>query len=80
MMHKDHPGPSRSGLFRIYGSAENGFQKINDTLIKVNLRGGTGDGIDADWFHHLAFTPYPQHILDPDFNATAWGGGVGVYS
>jgi ABC-type transport system substrate-binding protein len=79
VMDEDHPGPSRSGLIRLFGSAALGFEKINDTMIKVNFKGGTGEGVDADWFVNLAFTAYPQHVLNPEFDATAWGGGVGTY-
>ncbi len=78
-MHEDHPGPSKAGLTRLFGSAELGFQKINDHLLKVNFRGGTGEGLEADWYASLAITAYPEHVLNPDFDAMAWGGGEGTY-
>ncbi len=78
-MHDNSSYQMKKHLQRTFGSAEIGFQKINKSLIKVNFRGGTGEGFEADWFRNLVFTAYPRHILDPNFNATAWGGELGVY-
>ncbi|MFX0114053.1 MAG: ABC transporter substrate-binding protein [Candidatus Hodarchaeota archaeon] len=55
------------------------FEKINDTLVKVNFQGPLGNGIVPTWFSELLFLTFlPQHILDPTFNATHYGGAVGV--
>ncbi len=53
------------------------IEKINDTTVKINLRGNLADGSVADWYEALAISPLPQHILDPTFNATLWGGDIG---
>jgi ABC-type transport system substrate-binding protein len=53
------------------------IEKVNDTLMKFNLRGPLANGQMADWFENLVLRPLPRHALDPTFDATAWGGGVG---
>jgi ABC-type oligopeptide transport system substrate-binding subunit len=53
-------------------------QKINETMFKCNLRGPLANGQIGDWFDALSFRPLPRHILDPTFDATPWGGDVGV--
>ncbi|MFW9914525.1 MAG: ABC transporter substrate-binding protein [Candidatus Thorarchaeota archaeon] len=55
-----------------------GIEKINDTLVKFNVRGPSGNGIDPDWRDRLDLELSPKHVLDPAFNATPFGGGIGV--
>jgi ABC-type oligopeptide transport system substrate-binding subunit len=53
------------------------IQKINDTLMKINIRGPNNDGVHAQWFTACSLYPMPRHVLDPTFDATPYGGGVG---
>ncbi|MFX0114534.1 MAG: ABC transporter substrate-binding protein [Candidatus Hodarchaeota archaeon] len=59
--------------------ASQAIEKINETLVKFNFRGLKGNGFFPQWRDELAGMPIlPRHILDPTFNATIYGGGMGV--
>ncbi|MFW9916059.1 MAG: ABC transporter substrate-binding protein [Candidatus Thorarchaeota archaeon] len=71
--------PLREAFAAIYGiNPAIAIQKLNDTMFKLNLRGPWGSGQVADWFDACALFPLPRHILDPSFDATPYGGGIGV--
>ncbi|MHA2500237.1 MAG: ABC transporter substrate-binding protein, partial [Candidatus Hodarchaeales archaeon] len=71
--------PLREVFAAIYGlNPAIAIQKLNDTTFKLNLRGPWGSGQVADWFDACALSPLPHHILDPSFDATPYGGGIGV--
>ncbi|MFQ5980979.1 MAG: ABC transporter substrate-binding protein [Candidatus Heimdallarchaeota archaeon] len=58
----------------------NAFEKVNATMLKANFAGLAGDGIAGEWFNELVEAGgfLPRHILDPTFDATPYGGAVGV--
>ncbi|MFX0114252.1 MAG: ABC transporter substrate-binding protein [Candidatus Hodarchaeota archaeon] len=63
----------------IYGSEPSlAIQKINETMLKLNLRGPLGNGQVAEWLDACALSPLPQHVLDPTFDATPYGGSIGI--
>ncbi len=71
--------PWREAFAAIYGlNPAIAIQKLNDTMFKLNLRGPWGSGQVADWLDACALSPLPRHMLDPSFDATPYGGGIGV--
>lgn len=79
LMDEDLASPHAQDFEDIYGSQPAfAIQKINKTMMKISIRGPRGDGRYSEWYDALALRPLPQHVLDPAFNATPYGGKVGV--
>jgi ABC-type transport system substrate-binding protein len=78
-MDEDLASQAAQGFENWYGpTPELAIQKINATMFKLNLRGRLGHGQVADWLDACALRPLPRHVLDPTFDATPYGGSVGV--
>jgi hypothetical protein len=78
LMNEDLASPDAQAIEDTYGPEPAlAIEKINETMMKINLRGPLASGQLADWYAALALRPLPQHILDPAFDATPWGGGIG---
>ncbi|MFX0114250.1 MAG: ABC transporter substrate-binding protein [Candidatus Hodarchaeota archaeon] len=70
---------SLEGIKQVYGLDPTvAIQKINETMFKLNLRGPLANGQYADWLEACALGVLPQHVLDPSFNASPYGGDMGV--
>ncbi|MFW9914724.1 MAG: hypothetical protein ACFFGZ_03850, partial [Candidatus Thorarchaeota archaeon] len=79
LMNEDLNSSYAQDLVDIYGpDPEVAIEKINDTMFKLNLRGPLGNGQVADWLDACALCPLPRHVLDPTFDATPYGGGIGI--
>ncbi|MFW9915482.1 MAG: ABC transporter substrate-binding protein [Candidatus Thorarchaeota archaeon] len=78
-LNNELSSPDAQTFKDLYGNdPTQAIQKINATMFKLNLRGRLGNGQVADWFEACALTPLPRHVLDPTFDATPYGGEVGV--
>jgi ABC-type transport system substrate-binding protein len=79
LMDEELNSPYAKDVVDIYGANPGvAIEKINDTMFKLNLRGPLGNGQVADWLDACALCPLPRHVLDPTFDATPYGGGIGV--
>jgi ABC-type transport system substrate-binding protein len=78
-MDENLSSPYAQNLVDIYGTNPGvAIEKINDTMFKLNLRGPLGNGQVANWHDACALCPLPRHVLDPTFDATPYGGGIGI--
>ncbi|MFX0115497.1 MAG: ABC transporter substrate-binding protein [Candidatus Hodarchaeota archaeon] len=78
-MNEELASPRAQAFEDIYGpNPALAIEKINDTMMKINLRGCLASGQVADWYDALSLRPLPSHVLDPTFDATAYGGAGGV--
>ncbi|MHA2494472.1 MAG: ABC transporter substrate-binding protein [Candidatus Hodarchaeales archaeon] len=70
-----------AGTASIYGDDPYAaIQKINDTMMKLNIRGPLGDGRYSEWYTACSIAPMPQHILDPDLGSTPDGTTIAPYA
>jgi ABC-type transport system substrate-binding protein len=70
-----------AGTESIYGSdPEAAIQMINETMMKVNIRGPLGDGRYSEWYDACSLGVMPQQILDPDVGSTPDGTTIAPYA
>ncbi|MFX0113638.1 MAG: ABC transporter substrate-binding protein [Candidatus Hodarchaeota archaeon] len=78
-MNEELNSPNGQAFKDIYGANPAiAIQKINATMFKLNLRGRLGNGQVADWFDACRLCPLPRHVLDPTFDASPYGGSIGI--
>jgi ABC-type transport system substrate-binding protein len=79
LINSELGSPRAQTTLEIYGHEPTlALEKINATMFKLNLRGTLENGQVGDWFEACALGVLPQHVLDPAFDATPYGGGIGL--
>ncbi|MHA2494473.1 MAG: ABC transporter substrate-binding protein [Candidatus Hodarchaeales archaeon] len=81
LFEEDLAARGAAGQESVYGpDPYAAIQLVNETMMKVNVRGPLGDGRFSEWYDACQLGVVPQHILDPELGSTPDGTTIAPYA